>query len=139
MGCRVQFIAMNQPLTPKFTPEEFDQLVVEALETLPLFFQEKLSNIEVMTADWPSKAELQSVGLQDRNQLLGLYRGIPLTRRTSGYNLVLPDKITLFRMPIQRFCRTPQAVMKQTRRTVLHELAHHFGISDERLRELGAY
>jgi len=126
-------------VTESFSDEEFDRLVVEALQTLPPFFQEKLSNIEVMVADWPTLAELRAVGMQDRNQLLGLYQGVPLTRRGSGYNLVLPDKITIFRRPIGRVCRTRQAIIKQVRRTVLHELAHHFGISDDRLRQLGAY
>jgi predicted Zn-dependent protease with MMP-like domain len=71
--------------------------------------------------------------------LFGLYEGIPLTERTSNYGLVLPDKITIFRQPIEARSWTDEQVRRIVRRTVLHELAHHFGISDERLRELGAY
>ena len=124
---------------PKFTAAEFNDLVKQALDLLPEFFQKKLNNVEVVVSNWPTPAELRSVGVSTRYGLLGLYQGVPLTRRTTGYGLVLPDKITIYRMPIERICRTPEAVVAQVRRTVLHELAHHFGISDDRLRELGAY
>lgn len=132
---------MLSPLiaTQKFSVSEFNALVTQALDSLPAFFQEKMSNVEVIVSDWPTQAELRSVGVSSRYGLLGLYQGIPLTRRTTNYGLVLPDKITIYRMPIERVCRTPEAVVAQVRRTVLHELAHHFGISDERLKELGAY
>jgi len=123
----------------RFSPEEFEQLVVQALDDLPEFFQQKLQNIEVVAADWPTAAELQSVGLKPGQLLLGLYHGVPLTRRTGSYHLVLPDKITIFQGPIERVCRTREQVLRQVQRTVKHELAHHFGIDDERLRELGAY
>jgi predicted Zn-dependent protease with MMP-like domain len=123
----------------KFDPEEFEQLVIQALDALPEFFQEKLQNIEVVVADWPTAAELQSVGLKPGQLLLGLYQGIPLTRRTGSYNLVLPDKVTIFQGPIERVCHTSEQVIQRVQHTVKHELAHHFGISDDRLRELGAY
>ena len=130
---------MKQITTPNFTAEEFNQLVIQALDTLPDFFKEQLNNVDVVVVDWPTLAEMRSIGVTNRNHLLGLYQGVPLTKRTTGYNMTLPDKISIFRMPIERICHTPQTVIKQVRRTVLHELAHHFGISDERLRELGAY
>jgi predicted Zn-dependent protease with MMP-like domain len=79
------------------------------------------------------------VGLRPGQTLFGLYEGVPQTQRTSHYGLVLPDKITIFQGPIERLHRSPEAIREQVRRTVIHELAHHFGISDERLRELGAY
>jgi predicted Zn-dependent protease with MMP-like domain len=123
----------------KFDPEEFEQLVVQALDALPEFFQEKLQNIEVVVADWPTAAELQSVGLKPGQLLLGLYRGVPLTKRTHSYGMVLPDKVTIFQGPIERVCHTREQVIQQVQHTVKHELAHHFGISDDRLRELGAY
>ncbi len=125
--------------TPQFTPEEFEQLVVEALEALPEFFQQKLQNIDVIVSDWPTPAEQQAVHLQPGHLLFGLYQGIPLTQRTSNYGLVLPDKITIYHLPIEQVCRTRERIMAQVQRTVRHELAHHFGISDDRLRELGAY
>ncbi len=126
-------------MTPKFDSEEFKQLVVQALDDLPDFFKEKLQNVEVVVADWPTEAERRSVGLKPGQLLFGLYQGIPLTRRTSHYGLVLPDKITIYRMPIEQVCRAPQRIIRQVQRTVKHELAHHFGISDDRLRELDAY
>jgi predicted Zn-dependent protease with MMP-like domain len=123
----------------KFTQEEFEQLVVQALEDLPEFFQQKLQNIEVVVAEWPTQAELRAVGMKPGQLLLGLYQGVPLTKRTTNYGLVLPDKVTIFQGSIERVCRTKEQVIKQVQRTVRHELAHHFGISDDRLRELGAY
>jgi predicted Zn-dependent protease with MMP-like domain len=123
----------------KFDPEEFEQLVVQALDALPEFFQEKLQNIEVVVADWPTAAELQSVGLKPGHILLGLYQGVPLTKRTNSYGMVLPDKVTIFQGPIERVCHSREQVIQQVQHTVKHELAHHFGISDDRLRELGAY
>ncbi|MBN1218652.1 MAG: metallopeptidase family protein [Anaerolineae bacterium] len=126
-------------MTFQFTLEEFEQLVGQALDQLPEFFKEKLQNVEVVVADWPSEAELAAVGLKPGQLLFGLYQGIPLTRRTSHYGLVLPDKITIYRLPIEQVCRTPEQIIRQVQRTVKHELAHHFGISDDRLRELGAY
>ncbi len=126
-------------MSPKFSPEEFEQLVIQALDDLPDFFKEKLQNVDVVIADWPSEVERRSVGLKSGQLLFGLYQGIPLTRRTSHYGLVLPDKITIYRMPIEQVCRTPQRIISQVQQTVKHELAHHFGISDDRLRELGVY
>jgi predicted Zn-dependent protease with MMP-like domain len=123
----------------QFSPEAFEQLVVQALDDLPDFFKEKLQNVEVVVADWPTGAELRAVGLKPGQLLFGLYQGIPLTKRTSHYGLVLPDKITIYRMPIERVCRTREQIIRQVQRTVKHELAHHFGIDDDRLRELGAY
>jgi predicted Zn-dependent protease with MMP-like domain len=126
-------------MTPQFSAEEFEQLVVQALDELPDFFKEKLQNVEVVVADWPTEAEVRSVGLKPGQLLFGLYQGIPLTKRTSHYGLVLPDKITIYRMPIEQVCRTREKIIHQVQHTVKHELAHHFGISDDRLRELGAY
>ena len=126
-------------MNPKFSPVEFEQLVVQALDNLPEFFQRQLQNIDVVVADRPTEAELRSVGLEPGQLLLGLYHGIPLTRRSSDYGLVLPDKITIYRMNIEQVCRTPEEVIERVQHTVKHELAHHFGISDDRLRDLGAY
>jgi predicted Zn-dependent protease with MMP-like domain len=117
----------------------FETLVVEALDSLPPDIQAKLENVEVVVEWRPSPAHLRRLGLGPGRTLFGLYEGIPHTSRTSGYNMVLPDKITIFRQPIEAHCHSDEQVMQLVRRTVLHELAHHFGISDERLRELGAY
>jgi predicted Zn-dependent protease with MMP-like domain len=117
----------------------FEELVAEALDSLPPDIQEKLENVEVVVEWRPSPAQMRRMGLGPGQTLFGLYEGVPLTERTSGYGLVLPDKITIFRQPIEAYCRTDEQVRRTVRRTVLHELAHHFGISDDRLRELGAY
>jgi predicted Zn-dependent protease with MMP-like domain len=126
-------------MTPKLSDEDFVMLVVQALDELPDFFKEKLQNVEVVIAAWPTAAERQAVGLKAGQLLFGLYQGIPLTRRTSHYGLVLPDKITIYQLSIERVCHTPEEIRQRVQHTVKHELAHHFGISDARLRELGAY
>jgi len=123
----------------KFTAEEFEELVAQALDDLPPEIHEKLQNIEVLVADWPTPDELRSVGMKPGQLLLGLYHGIPLTRRGDHYGMVLPDNVTIFQGPIERICRTREDIIRQVQRTVRHELAHHFGISDDRLKELGAY
>ena len=117
----------------------FEELVAEALDALPPDIQEKLENVEVVVEWQPTPAQLRHMGLGTGHTLFGLYEGIPLTERTSHYGLVLPDKITIFRQPIEARCRSDEQMRQVIQRTVLHELAHHFGISDERLRELGAY
>ena len=111
--------------------------MVDALESLPADIRRVLDNVEVTVAGWPSRATLKKAGVGPGRLLFGLYQGVPQTRRTTRYGLVLPDKITIFQGPIERVCRTPAAIRAQVRKTVLHELAHHFGIDDERLREIG--
>lgn len=123
----------------RVSPETFDELVVQALESLPREIREKLDNVAVMVEDYPTRAQLRAGGVGRGLLLFGLYEGVPLTGRTSGYNMVLPDRITLFREPILLACRTLDEVRRTIAHTVAHEIAHHFGISDERLREIGAY
>jgi len=112
---------------------------VQALDALPAEIQKHLQNIDVVVSDWPTPAELRSVGLKPGRLLLGLYHGVPLTKRGGHYGMVLPDKVTIFQGPIEKVCRTREQVIARVQHTVKHELAHHFGISDDRLRELGAY
>ena len=109
---------------------------MEAVESLPEEFLERLENIEVVVEDEPTAAQLESVGLEVEDSLLGLYEGVSLTNRTSYYGMVLPDKVTIFQLPIEEICRSDDAVVRQIRETVRHEIAHHFGISDARLDEL---
>jgi len=119
--------------------DEFERLVVEVLDQLPPYFQNKMSNIEVLVKPWPGSRELQRAGVGPGSTLLGLYHGIPLTARTHNYALVTPDTITLYQRPIEQSAGRPNRVPEVVRHTVIHEIAHHFGISDNRLRELGAY
>jgi predicted Zn-dependent protease with MMP-like domain len=119
--------------------EIFERLVAEALEALPEYFRGKLDNVEVVVEDWPDRETMQRAGISHPSQLLGFYHGIPQTKRTHNYGLVLPDKISIYRQPILMRCRTLEEVRQTVRRVVRHELAHHFGIDDHRLREIGAY
>jgi predicted Zn-dependent protease with MMP-like domain len=119
--------------------EVFERLVAEALDGLPEQLRTHMENVEVMIAEWPSARDLAEAGMEknERAELLGLYSGVPLTERDTGY-AVLPDRITLFQGSIQRVTGSdPEAIREEVRITVVHEVAHHFGISDERLKELG--
>jgi predicted Zn-dependent protease with MMP-like domain len=118
----------------------FEEIVRVVLDGLPGDFAEKLEegNVGVTVQDRPTSEELQSVGAGPGTTLLGLYHGVPPASRGINYSLVLPDTISIYREPIEVFCQeTGAAVAETVRRVVLHEIAHHFGIPDARLRELG--
>ena len=121
------------------TPERFEQLVAEAIDSLPAPFAAKLQNVEVVIAHWPSRRQLRDADVSAGYTLLGLYEGVPLTERGGGYGMVLPDKITIFQGPIEDQCATEAEVQAQVRHTVIHEIAHFFGISDDQLRRMGTY
>lgn len=116
---------------------QFQALVEEALADLPAEILQHLDNVAITVADWPSAAERERAGVGRGHQLFGLYEGIPLTKRGKGYNLVAPDRIILYRGPLQTAFGSLSALREQIRRTVVHEIAHHFGISEARIRELG--
>lgn len=124
---------------PWMSYEAFADLVFDSLDALPEDILALLDNVQVVVEDWPTPQQLRSVELADGDSLLGLYEGIPMTERGAYYDLVLPDKISLFRGTILEFCATEDEVADEVRITVIHELAHHFGIDDDRLVELGAY
>jgi predicted Zn-dependent protease with MMP-like domain len=122
-------------------PLDFARLVSRALESLPSEFLGRLENVQVDVEEWPSTDELVEAGLGpvERTSLLGLYHGVPLTGRGSEY-IGLPDRITIYQKPIEAAARGDEAeIVKQVRRTVIHEVAHYYGIDDDRLEELGAY
>lgn len=108
------------------SPARFEEMVEAALDSLPERLGRLMSNVAVMVQHEPGPPGL-----------LGLYEGIPLTSRTTGYAGVLPDRITIYRLAICAVCETEDQVIDQVRRTVVHEVGHHFGISDPRLTELG--
>ena len=113
------------------SPERFEELVVEAIDALPDWVHAAMDNVSVLIEDRPPPGQ---------PGLLGLYHGIPLSQRGSGYTNVLPDTITLYRASIVGFSGTDEdRIRSQVMRTVAHEVAHHFGISDDRLREIDAY
>jgi predicted Zn-dependent protease with MMP-like domain len=106
--------------------DTFGRLVEQALDSIPDELRRRMRNVVVAVED-----------IGPSPNLLGLYQGVPLTARTTSYAGVLPDQITIYRLPILRHARSVEDVVRQVRVTVVHEVAHHFGISDERLHELG--
>lgn len=115
--------------------QEFEQLVEQVLEDLPREFQERLENVVVVVENWPNMIQIAKVRLKPGMTLFGLYEGVPKTRRGAGYTFVPPDKITIFQKPIEFFHRDPESIRQRVRSTVLHEIGHHFGMSEERLRK----
>ncbi len=118
--------------------EQFESLVAGAVELLPEEFKNRLENVDVVVEEMPSRWQLGKTHLGQGYTLLGLYEGVPLTERTTNYGLVAPDKITIFQKPIEDVCRSgdEMEIKEQIRKTVIHEIAHHFGIDDNRLKEI---
>ncbi|MBP1641582.1 MAG: uncharacterized protein H6Q03_251 [Acidobacteria bacterium] len=116
--------------------EEFEALVEEALGQLPEEFQAALDNVAVMVEEEPSEEDLEGVGIDagdpDRDELFGLYQGVPLSERDSFY-AALPDRVLIFRGPILRACDTRREVIREVRETVQHELGHYFGLEEDEL------
>ncbi len=120
-------------------PKSFENLVIEAVESLPGDFRKKLENIDIVVEDEPTQEHRKAAGSKGRDLVMGLDQGGPLSKRTHFYGNVLPDKITIFRNNIERACRTDDEIKEAVRRTVIHEFAHYFGISDEHMRKSGTY
>lgn len=116
--------------------ETFERLVAEALERLPEQFVERLNNVEIVIEDWPDAETLRLAGARHPTDLLGFYYGVPQTKRTHAYGLVLPDKITIYQRPIERRCRTLAEARVLVEQVLRHEIAHHFGLDDHRLAEI---
>lgn len=116
--------------------EKFEEMVVRAVDDLPEQFRDELHNVDVVVEDIASPAQLANSGLRGGYDLLGLYEGVPRTKRGRGYGMVLPDKITIFQRPIEARCRSEAEVWREVVSVVRHEIAHHFGISDARLDEI---
>jgi len=116
--------------------QKFEALVDRAIQALPEEFKNKLENIDVLVEDWPSPQQINKLKLRNKAQLLGLYEGVPQTRRDSGYNMVLPDKITIFQKPIEMECHSDKEIEAEISRVVKHEIAHHFGIGDTTLYDI---
>jgi predicted Zn-dependent protease with MMP-like domain len=114
--------------------ELFEELVAKAIDGLPEEFRAGLENVDVVVQDYPSKRQLARIGRG--MTLLGLYEGVPQTKRTQGYGMVLPDKIVIFQKPIQDTCRSEAEVEAEIGRVVRHEIAHHFGMGEEELRRI---
>jgi predicted Zn-dependent protease with MMP-like domain len=119
-------ICADNGVVIEVSPERFEEMVAAALDGLPEELGRLMSNVAVTVQHEPGPPGL-----------LGLYQGIPLTSRTTGYTGVLPDRITIYRRAICAACASEDEVVAEVRRTVIHEVGHHFGISDARLRDLG--
>lgn len=121
----------------RISDEEFEQVVEDAMTSIPEGFHRYLQQVLVEIEDMPDEDTCEDLGLRDPRGLLGLYRGTPLTERHVEDHGRLPDRITIYQRNLERMCRTRQQMVDQIRRTVLHEVGHHFGLDERQLRELG--
>ncbi len=118
-------------------PDElFEKLIGQAMDELPQEYIERINNVAVTYDDEPSPEQRERLKLRCNETLFGLYEGIPLTKRGSGYNLVLPDKITIFKRPILAAVHNEAELKEQIKRTLWHELAHYYGLDHDRIHEL---
>jgi predicted Zn-dependent protease with MMP-like domain len=116
-----------------------EEVLEEVLQDLAGDLGAKLDNVEISIEDWPTNEVLRELGVPAGGTLLGLYRGVPQTDRSVFQMSAFPDRIILYQGPLELEASNPKKLRKIVRHTILHEIAHHFGISDERLVELGAY
>ena len=117
--------------------EQFQNLVLQALSDLPEDVRHSIQNVDVVVDDVASMNQIAGTGIENAMDLLGLYEGIPLTERY-GYDMVLPDKVTLFQKPIESICDTQEQMAEEISKTLIHEIAHHFGLDDDHLHRIGS-
>lgn len=127
----------RQRIGPLVSRRRLRHLVAKALADLPPTFQRMMENVVVVVEDEPLPEDLLSTGLRPDETLFGLYHGVPLTERSTQYGMALPDRVVIYRWPICESCTSEAEIVREVRRTVVHEVAHHFGIDDERLAALG--
>lgn len=134
-----RYQAAREQVAPRASLRAFEQLVAEAMDDLPAYIQERLDNVAVIVEDRPRRPRLAQLGYDPDQDLLGLYEGINRLDRASGYHLVTPDRITLFWRPIVEEVGPGdrEALRREVRKTVIHEVAHHFGMDDAELERLG--
>ena len=119
---------------------EFEIIVRDVLDELPKEFKDKLQNIDIVIEEELDMEAVKRLGLGAKGRLLGLYQGVPLKDRTHYYGMVMPDKITLYKQNIERSCEAGGLdIREEIKHVIQHEIAHHFGISDKRLKDLGIY
>jgi len=116
--------------------EKFEALVARAVDNLPPEFQRKLENVDIVVENWPTPGQLRQTKHRHPTRLLGLYQGVPQTRRGRRYGLVLPDKISIFQKPIEAQCRFGDEIEAKIEEVVRHEIAHHFGLDEKTLRKI---
>jgi len=118
------------------THAEFEALVARALRTLPRRFKDKIENVAVVVEEWADEDTLRELGIEPPDTLYGLYRGIDLTHRDSGYGNVLPDTIHIYQGPIEEDCEDAEEMSELVRDTVIHEIGHYFGLDDDTMESL---
>lgn len=118
------------------TQDEFEKIVSIAIDAIPEKYFKQLNNVAFVSADDPSPEQRRKLKLRDNQSLFGLYEGVPLTKRASGYNMVLPDKITIFKNPIEQASSSMDELQKLVQNTVWHEVAHYFGLDHTQIHEL---
>jgi predicted Zn-dependent protease with MMP-like domain len=115
--------------------EEFQEVITRAIESLPDEFKSKLDNVDVVIEDYPPRAVTRK--LPRGRLILGLYQGVPMKRRTSRYGLVMPDKISIYKKNIEAISSSRDEIYERIRKTLLHEIGHHFSLTDGDLRRMG--
>ena len=118
--------------------EQFERLVHKALSNIPPDIRNSIQNVDIVVDNVASMDQIVGTGIENEMELLGLYEGIPLTERY-GYDMVLPDKITLFQKPIESICDNQEQITEEISKTLIHEIAHHFGLDDNHLDQLKRY
>jgi predicted Zn-dependent protease with MMP-like domain len=116
--------------------QKFEELINSALDSLPKKYIKRINNVAIITADSPSAQQRAKLHLHNGQTLFGLYEGIPLTHRGAGYNLVLPDIITIFKLPIERSVNSLDELSEAIKHTLWHEIAHYFGLDHDRIYKL---
>ena len=118
--------------------EQFERLVHKALSNIPPNIRLSIQNVDIVVDNVASMNQIAGTGIENEMELLGLYEGIPITERY-GYDMVLPDKITLFQKPIEAICDNQEQITEEISKTLIHEIAHHFGLDDNHLDQLERY
>lgn len=116
--------------------EQFDEIISKSLDELPDRYITNMKNVAIVMADEPTAEQREKLRLRCHETLFGLYEGIPLTQRGAGYNLVLPDKITIFKNPLQHASDTPESFKTNVKHTLWHEIAHHYGLDHSKIHEI---
>lgn len=115
---------------------EFEKIIAGAIDAIPEDYYQRIKNVVFVAEDKPSQEQRNKLKLACNQSLFGLYEGIPLTKRTNSYNLVLPDKITIFKLPIEHAANTLEELLNQVHKTVWHEVAHYFGLDHDQIHKL---
>lgn len=118
------------------TDKQFEEIVAKGIDAVPKLYLEKLNNVAIVVEDEPTEEQKKKLGLCQGQTLFGLYEGVPLTKRGGNYSLILPDKITIFKKPLEASSNTIAELTEQVKHTVWHEVAHYYGLDHEKIHEL---